>query len=165
MIRDAISVASPPPQVERLLKVLTGEMSRGNLLTAMGLTDRRSFRKRYLAPAINEGLIEMTRPDKPNSRLQKYRLTGKGRQWLAGSGAYDEDYKVITMAKLVLDLYVQAANRAGFLSRIPARPVNPRIPHPSVSGGPGRGFWIYQLARRRARRYTAGRILVANKGS
>jgi DNA-binding PadR family transcriptional regulator len=26
----------------------------------------------------------MTIPDKPNSRLQKYRLTDKGRQWLAG---------------------------------------------------------------------------------
>jgi hypothetical protein len=26
----------------------------------------------------------MTIPDKPNSRLQKYRLTDKGSQWLAG---------------------------------------------------------------------------------
>jgi hypothetical protein len=26
----------------------------------------------------------MTIPDKPNSRLQKYRLTAKGRTWLAG---------------------------------------------------------------------------------
>jgi ATP-dependent DNA helicase RecG len=36
------------------------------------------FRKAYLLPAINAGLVEMTRPDKPKSRLQKYRLTAAG---------------------------------------------------------------------------------------
>ena len=34
--------------------------------------------------ALNEDkLIEMTLPDKPNSRLQKYRLTAKGRRLAA----------------------------------------------------------------------------------
>jgi len=32
----------------------------------------------YIQPAIELRLLEMTIPDKPNSRLQKYRLTKKG---------------------------------------------------------------------------------------
>lgn len=38
-----------------------------------------NFLKAYLLPAIEAGLVEMTLPDKPKSRLQKYRLTENGR--------------------------------------------------------------------------------------
>lgn len=65
------------PQVKELLSVLKGEMSRDELQTALGLQDRKSFSERYLKPALNAGLIEMTIPEKPNSRLQKYRLTNR----------------------------------------------------------------------------------------
>ena len=37
-------------------------------------------------PALANSLIEMTIPDKLNSRLQKYRLTDKGRQVIALPG-------------------------------------------------------------------------------
>ncbi|EIK44260.1 filamentation induced by cAMP protein Fic [Cellvibrio sp. BR] len=67
------------PQVKELLSALKGEMSRDDLQTALGLQDRKSFSGRYLKPALNAGLIEMTIPEKPNSRLQKYRLTGISR--------------------------------------------------------------------------------------
>jgi Fic family protein len=93
MILDAVSAAAAPqvapqvtPQVERLLEVLVGDMSREDLQTALGLQDRKSFRERYIKPALAEGLIEMTLPGKPNSRLQKYRLTGQGRRRLQRRG-------------------------------------------------------------------------------
>ncbi|MCL7488846.1 MAG: Fic family protein [Desulfobulbaceae bacterium] len=86
MILDAVTSSAPQvapqvtPQVSRLLAVIQGEMSREALQEALNLQDRKSFRERYLQPALAEGLIEMTIPDKPTSRLQKYRLTDKGRQ-------------------------------------------------------------------------------------
>ncbi|MGQ0524737.1 MAG: Fic family protein, partial [Betaproteobacteria bacterium] len=44
----------------------------------LGLRDDEHFRKAYLLPALEAGWVEMTIPDKPNSRLQKYRLTAAG---------------------------------------------------------------------------------------
>jgi len=48
----------------------------------LGLADREHFRKAYLQPALAQGLIEPTLPNKPNSRLQQYRLTEQGRALL-----------------------------------------------------------------------------------
>ncbi len=79
MILDSISAATPQdsphvnPHVNQLMEVLKGEMSRGELQQALGLNDRKSFRERYIVPALKAGLIEMTLPDKPKSRFQKYR--------------------------------------------------------------------------------------------
>ena len=70
-------VSSQVTQVKELLIALKGEMSRDELQTALGLQDRKSFTARYLKPAINAGLIEMIITEKPNSRLQKYRLINK----------------------------------------------------------------------------------------
>jgi hypothetical protein len=42
-------------------------MSRSELMEALGLSDSKSFRARYLLPALEASLIEMTLPDKPNS--------------------------------------------------------------------------------------------------
>jgi len=66
------------PQVKKLLRNLTTEMTREELQERMQLKDRKSFSEVHLKPALEAGLIEMTIPDKPNSRLQKYRLTAKG---------------------------------------------------------------------------------------
>ena len=58
-------------------------MTRKALQDRLGLRGADNFRKLYLIPAIDIGLIEMTIPDKPKSRLQKYRLTEKGKAVLA----------------------------------------------------------------------------------
>lgn len=89
MILDALAAFTPQvappshPQVGALLAALRDEMDRAALQDSLGLRDRKSFRERYLGPALAEGLIEMTLPGKPNSRLQKYRITPKGSHWLA----------------------------------------------------------------------------------
>ena len=67
------------PQVERLLSVLKEEMSRQEIQQALGLKDRKSLRERYLHPALQGGYIEMTHPDTPNAKNQKYRLGSQGR--------------------------------------------------------------------------------------
>ncbi len=84
--RDATPQVAPQdaPQVKKLFQVLIGEMSREEILSALGLKDRKSMTERYLRPALAAGLIEMTIPDKPNSRNQKYRLTTKGKQFMEG---------------------------------------------------------------------------------
>lgn len=68
------------PQVRRLLSVLKGEMSRQEIQHALGLKDRKSLRQRYILPALQDGYIEMTHPDTPNAKTQKYRPTPCGRQ-------------------------------------------------------------------------------------
>ncbi len=70
-------------EVANLLIACNGEMTRKALQDRLGLRGADNFRKLYLIPAIDIGLIEMTIPDKPKSRLQKYRLTEKGKAVLA----------------------------------------------------------------------------------
>ena len=65
-------------QVEQLLAVLTGEMSRASIQAGLELKDRPYFIETYLKPALEAGLIEMTLPDKPTSRHQRYRRTARG---------------------------------------------------------------------------------------
>ncbi len=58
-------------------------LSRKEIFAAIAMTgDSRAF-KRHIEPLLDMGLIEMTVPNKPNSRLQKYRLTDLGKGKLA----------------------------------------------------------------------------------
>jgi predicted HTH transcriptional regulator len=72
--------ADPVSAVLQLLR--DKPLSSSELRAKLNLKHRPTFRENYLHPALAEALIEMTIPNKPNSRLQKYRLTGKGREAL-----------------------------------------------------------------------------------
>jgi hypothetical protein len=62
-------------QVKPLLKALkNGPLSALDCMAKLGLSHRPTFRKNYLNPALEAGLIERTIPEKPKSRLQKYRI-------------------------------------------------------------------------------------------
>ena len=52
------------------------------MMNVVGRQNRTKFRDGLVKPLIEAGLLELTIPDKPRSRLQKYRLTEKGRQAL-----------------------------------------------------------------------------------
>ena len=55
---------------------------RGGLQQALGLKDEKHFRNAYLLPALDSGLVEMTRPETPRSSKQRYRRTHLGQRWL-----------------------------------------------------------------------------------
>ena len=64
----------------RLVHVLQGTMNRQELMQALGLKDEKHFRQQYQQAAVAQGWMEMTIPEKPRSRLQRYRLTDAGRR-------------------------------------------------------------------------------------
>lgn len=73
-------------EVKRLVVELKGEMKRAEIQEALGLRDRKHFQEKYLRPALEVGLVEMTIPDKPLSSRQKYRLTSVGKALLTKKG-------------------------------------------------------------------------------
>ena len=61
-------------QVKRLLAAMEYDTpyTAAALMRLLGLKSRDALRNNYLNPAIEEGLIQMTVPDKPTSRNQRY---------------------------------------------------------------------------------------------
>lgn len=54
-------------------------MTATEIMRGLRMAHRPTLRDNYLHPALHAGLVEMTIPDKPKSRLQEYRLTPAGR--------------------------------------------------------------------------------------
>lgn len=73
----AVSTNTPASEntfAKKLVNVLGNEVLTTNeIMLRLGMTHKPTFRKNYLNPAIEMGLVEMTVPGKPRSRYQKYR--------------------------------------------------------------------------------------------
>ena len=65
---------------ERVIAFCDVPRSTKELLDKVGRSDRTKFKRFVLRVLMEDGILEWTIPDKPNSRLQKYRLTAKGRK-------------------------------------------------------------------------------------
>lgn len=64
-----------------LSALVKGEMATVMLAKTVGVTQAKNLRRRYLRLLLDARYIEYTIPAKPNSRLQQYRLTDKGRMF------------------------------------------------------------------------------------
>jgi ATP-dependent DNA helicase RecG len=82
--KSSQKVTKSARKVTKLIEVvdvlIEGEKSRSELLNDIGFYNKTGNFNNHIKPLIDYGIIELTVPDKPNSRLQKYRLTEKGRK-------------------------------------------------------------------------------------
>ena len=75
------------PQVVALLEAAAASASASDLRRVVGLKDRVHFLESYLRPLLESGWLVRTIPDKPTSRLQRYKTTEAGRQVSRSSGS------------------------------------------------------------------------------
>lgn len=60
--------------VQKMLNIIGDEeLSLVEIMDRLGYSHRPTFRKNYLNPALNQGLIVMTLPERPNSPKQRYK--------------------------------------------------------------------------------------------
>ena len=64
--------------VDRLILFCSEPRSFAELMSFMDVTDRTKFRRKYIHPLLEAGILEQTIPNKPKSQNQKYQLTAKG---------------------------------------------------------------------------------------
>lgn len=62
-----------------ILKTCISPQSRKNILNLLNLTNHPKNYKNNIVPLLDNGILEMTLPDKPNSPNQKYMITEKGK--------------------------------------------------------------------------------------
>jgi len=81
--RHPVSYGTEGSIQERVISFCDVPRSTKELLDMAGRSDRTKFKRFVLRVLMDDGVLEWTIPDKPNSRHQKYRLTAKGRKLVA----------------------------------------------------------------------------------
>ena len=78
--RHPVGTQSAPniANLDKLIVFCTEARSIAEMLAFMGLTDRTKFRRKYIHPLLEVGILEQTIPNKPKSQNQKNCLTAKG---------------------------------------------------------------------------------------
>ena len=64
--------------IKRVILVIEDDLKRAEIQEILGLKDRETFVLNYLNPSLESAYIEMTIPEIPTHKEQRYRLTAKG---------------------------------------------------------------------------------------
>jgi predicted transcriptional regulator len=82
---DQVGTKSGPSwdQAKKILSFCLSEHTLVEIMTELQMASRNKFRKNYIMPLLNNGLLERTQPDKPNSSKQMYVITAKGKGLLS----------------------------------------------------------------------------------
>ena len=74
MVQISKSGADLSEYVKRMLACMEYDIpyTANEILSRLGLKSKETFRRNYMNPAIELGLVQMTLPDKPNSKNQRY---------------------------------------------------------------------------------------------
>ena len=76
--QDETKIGLSQNQIE-IIRKCENEKTAEELMQAVGRSNRSKFRGKVLKPLMQSGLLEMTIPDKPRSKNQRYRLTENGK--------------------------------------------------------------------------------------
>ena len=73
-------------QIDLFFESLMKPVAASKLRAILGYTNATKSKNSYIAPLMEQGLVVMSLPDKPNSPTQKYYLTEKGKRLIGSVG-------------------------------------------------------------------------------
>jgi len=62
----------------KLLEICVEPQDIKVLMDVLNWSHRTKFRNKFISPLLDSGLLEMTLPDKPKSKFQRYKTTNLG---------------------------------------------------------------------------------------